>query len=91
MTQVNDKLCLTGGERILAWYSPLTDAWSQANVVLQFDHCFGAVLHHSNTIIVIGGSSHLKVESYDMDTGVWSICDWETPKQLYNAHGLKLY
>ena len=91
MIQVNDQLCLAGGkyEKILAWYSPLTDTWSQANAKPQFAHQFGATLHQDNKIIILGGNE-MKSETFDMDTEVWSVCDCEMPTSFYHLHGLKL-
>ena len=90
MIQVNDQLCLAGGEnKILAWYSPSTDAWSQANAKPHLVHHWGAVLHQDNKIIILGGKEK-KNESFDMDTGVWSVLDWELPKFRYNIYGLKV-
>ena len=92
MIQVNDHLCLAGGEnKILAWYSPSADTWSLTNATPHLHHSWGAVLHQHKTIMILGGVMQKKVESYDIDTGVWSVCDWEMPEELQNIHGLKLH
>ena len=91
MIQVSDKLCFVGGcsDKTLAWYTPFTNTWTRAaNPKLK--HAWGAALHQHNTIIILGGSGQERAESYDMDSGVWSICDWEMPKKLCKLHGLKL-
>ena len=91
MIRVNkDKFCVAGGSKnILAWYTPSTDTWVHGAKPL-LTHRFGAVLHHHNTIMILGGEDQKKVESYDMDTGVWSVCDWEMPAPLMLLHGLML-
>ena len=90
MTCVNGKLCVAGGvKNILAWYTPSTDTWAHG-VKLQLRHYFGAVMHQNNTILVVGGEDQKKVESYDLDTGVWSVCNWEMPERLINLHGLMI-
>ena len=87
---VNERLYVAGGKnRILAWYGLYTDTWSHG-VQPQFEHSFGAVVYQYNTILVIGGVDEKKVESYDLDTGVWSVCDWEMPKCIGDLHGLMI-
>ena len=90
MICVKDRLFVAGGEKnILAIYATSTDSWSHG-VKLQLKHYFGAVLHQNNTIMVVGGEDQKKVESYDLDTGLWSVCDWEIPKPLIHLHGLMI-
>ena len=87
MICVNDRLCVAGGRNnILAWYIISTDTWLHGPK-LELQHHRAAVLHQKNTIVVIGGSQK-KVESYDLDTGVWSVGDWEMPKSIKDLHGL---
>ena len=90
LIRVNDKLCFVGGylNKILAWYTPVTDTWSKAADPL-LQHQWGAALHQHNTIVILGGYEQKKVEVYNMDTGVWSVCDYEVPKPLLNLRGFK--
>ena len=91
MIQVNDRLYLAGGyyNCSIAWYTPSTNTWRSNASPHQLQHHLGAMLHHDNTILFLGGWNQEKVESFDLDTGVWSVCDWEVPKQLEYLHCLK--
>ena len=91
MIQVKDKLCVVGGyNNMHAWYTPSTDTWLLSATKPSFCHAHGALLYRQNTIFIIGGCDQKKVESYDLDTGVWSVCDWEMPKAVGFLHGLML-
>ena len=88
MIQIGDQLMVLGGYEnpVMAWYTPSTDTWALGSKP-QLKHYFGAVLHHKSTIMLVGGHQQRKVESYDMNTGVWSICDWKMPLGFFNLHG----
>ena len=82
MIHVRDQLLITGGiSGMLAWYTPATDTWARG-AFSQFHHNRAAVIQHENTILVVGGQNQTKVESYNMDIGLWSECEWEMPKAL---------
>ena len=89
MIKVHDQLCVAGGNnKVHAWYTPLIDTWAHAATKPLLQHFFGAMLYHNNIILILGGHNQRKVESYDMDTGVWSVSEWEIPKPLRHLHGL---
>ena len=90
MICVKDQFCVTAGSSgALAWYTPATDMWS-VGTKFQLKHQRGAVVQHHNTILVLGGFEQEKVESYNIDSGVWSVCDWKIPKPLCNLHAFNL-
>ena len=91
MIRINDdKLCVVGGfAKILAWYTPSTDTWVHGTNP-QLSHIGGAVVLHQKSILILGGSYEKKVERYDMESGEWSMCDWELPITTQQLHALRL-
>ena len=91
MTSVNDMLCMAGkqgDDRICAWYNPATDAWSKGQQPL-LSHCGGALIHHNNKVILLGGRTD-EVEELNIETGKWSVSSIKLPAPLYLPHSLVL-
>ena len=90
MICIDDRLCVAGGDyKVHAWFTPSTDTWTMAAKPL-FKHWYGAVLYQNKTIFLIGGHDLTQVESYSMETGVWSMCHWKMPKAIFDLKGLML-
>ena len=90
MICVNDRLYVAGGEHeILAWYILSTDTWIHG-AKPRLCHFYGAVFYQNNNIVVVGGADEWKVESFDLDTGVWSVCNWKMPRRLKDLRALMI-
>ena len=93
MTSTKDKLCVAGGgDRIFAWYDPMTDAWTTMEQPVRV-HAYGTLVYHNNKFLLLGGSHRDatdEVEEYSVEDDAWAVCAYKMPAKLSLHHGLIL-
>ena len=86
MVAVKDQLIFAGGiSKMCAQYDPETDLWSKLNPPA-LKHLYGALVELHHKLYLIGGQEEDRVEEYNLDTNMWSVCDTKVPDKLNNLH-----
>ena len=90
MIAVQDMLLTAGSNnKIAAQYDPTTDTWTTLSSPT-LRHFFGAMVAIEKKVYLIGGQHEDGIEEYNLDTGIWSVCDVRMPSKLRHLHALAL-
>ena len=72
-----------------AQYDPSTDVWTTLSSPT-LSHAYGAMLGIGKNVYFIGGREEDRIEEYNLDTGIWSVCDARMPSTFEHLHALAL-
>ena len=90
MVVVSGQLLVAGGcHRIAAQYDYETNTWCSLKSPT-LSHNYGALASLNKTWYLIGGSDEDRVEEYNTDTKVWSVCDMRMPNKFLDLRALVL-
>ena len=90
MIYIQGQLFVAGSNyKVFLQYNPSTDSWTTLNGPT-LKHGFGALVHHDQKLYLIGGLYEDRVEEYDLETKIWSICDVKLQKKIGNLHAFAI-
>ena len=72
-----------------AQYDPSTDVWTILSSPT-LSHAYGAMVGIGKNVYFIGGTDEDGIEEYNLDTGIWSVCDARMPSTFEHLYALAL-